>query len=206
MSELSDQFKPLTPGDRVVAVSHTGEDDFVNIFGFGVYQCDDVIGKEAVGAVSALARLHGQPVPKIQLDDGNIVWGPECHIFREWELNELLKADGVKGMSTCDLSEVRAKAPNFLIVKFFVPPDREIQWIPLSVSNDTFRKMESLESLGRDYHLEGELLRLARQVTITFSDNEEDYEIEVVASMSEPYTEALERIVDRAYKRFMATA
>jgi len=206
MNEHGVPFEPLTPGDRVVAVSHTGEDDHIIIFGFGVYQCDDIVGKEAVGPVSVLARLHKQMVPKIQLDDGNIVWGTECHIMREVELQELLKAEGIRGTGVCDLTEVRAKAPNFLVVKFFAPPNREVQWLPMPVSIDTFRKMDALESLGCSFHLEGEYLRLRQQFTITFSNSEEDLDIEIVASMREPYHQAIDRIVERAHQRFMASA
>lgn len=206
MNEPDVDFKPLTPGERVVAVSHTGEDDYIHIFGFGVYQCDDVVGKEAVGPVSVLARAMGHLIPKIILDGGNIVWGSECHIMREVELQQMLGAEGIKGVRNRDLSEVRAKAPNFLVVKFFTPPDRQVQYLPMQVSNDTFRRMEALESLGRDLHLEGEYLRRTQQFTITLSNNEEDLDIEIIASMREPYTEAIDRIVERAHMRFMASA
>lgn len=199
-------LKPLTPGERVVAVSSSGEDDHIHIFGFGIYQGDDVVGKEAVGPVSALARATSRLTPRITLDDGNIVWGSECHIMREEELQEMLSADGIKGVAIRDLSEVRAKAPNFLVVRFFTPPDRNVQYLPMEVSIDTFRRMEALESLGRNLHLEGEYLRGPQQFTITLSNNEEDLDIEIVASMREPYTNAIDRIVERAHKRFMASA
>lgn len=199
-------FKPLNPGERVAAVSHSGEDEYIHIFGFGVYQGDDIVGKEAVGPVSALARAMMHLTPRIALDDGSVVWGSECHILREEELQQMLSADGVKGVKTRDLSEVRAKAPNFLIIKFFLPPDRNVQHLPVEVSIDTFRRMEALESLGRNLHLEGEYLRGPQQFTITLSNNEEDLDIEIVASMREPYHEAIDRIIERAHKRFMASA
>lgn len=207
MSGQGVPYQPLTPGERVVAVSHTGEDDHsIHIFGSGIYQCDGIVGKEAVGPVSALARIHEQSVPKIQLDDGNVIWGTECHIMREDELQQLLKAPGIEGVVTCDLSEVRAKAPSFLIVKFFTPPNRQVQYLPMYVSDDTFRMMEALESIGRNLHLEGEFLRRVNQFTITLSDNQEDLEIEIVTSLEEPYQKALSRIIERAYKRLVANA
>ncbi len=207
MSGQGVPYQPLTPGERVVAVSHTGEDDhLIHIFGSGIYQCEDIVGKEAVGAVSVLARVQKQPAPKIQLDGGNIIWGTECHIMREDEFQQILSSPGLEGMAICDLSEVRAKAPNFLVVKMFIPPNRQVQFLPMQVSNDTFRMMETLESIGRNLHLEGEFLRRVNQFTITLSDNQEDLEIEIVTSLDEPYQEALGRIIERAYKRLVVSA
>lgn len=202
MSEQSAHF-PFNPGDRIVAVSHTDEDGYVYVFGPGLYQGEDIVGKEASGPSSALARFTGLKVPKYVLDDGSTIWGTECHVLRESELSEMLEAPGLKGMKNCSITEIRAMAPNHLVVKFFTPPDRQVHNLPVPASNETCQQMRDLEDLERGLHLEGEFLRIPNQFTITISNDEEDLDIEVVTSMDEVYQHALERLVQRVHKRLL---
>lgn len=58
-------------GDRVGAISHADKDR-VFLFGYGVYA-----GDEAGGPMDQLME-EPWANPKIQLDDGSVVWGCEC--------------------------------------------------------------------------------------------------------------------------------
>lgn len=72
----------VNPGARVGAISHTTPDDKVHFYGWGVY-----VGDETGGPMGAF------PNPKIQLDDGGVVWGCECW----WGAEERVrKAIGVR--------------------------------------------------------------------------------------------------------------
>lgn len=55
------------PGTRVGAIRNIGLNLKAYFFGWGVYQ-----GNEPC------PRLGGHPNPKIQLDNGKVVWGCEC--------------------------------------------------------------------------------------------------------------------------------
>lgn len=196
--------KPITIGDRVGAVRHTDQDGRMHVFGYGVLESAAIVGREAGGSDSALARFEGTLVPRIILDDGRIVWGTECHLAREDELRVFAEETG--RVVPCDIDELRVKAPKYLVIKFFIPPDRQIKNLPVHVSDETFQRMEVLESLGRNLHLEGEYLSRPKQFTITLSDHQEDLEIEIVTSMGEPYEDAIRRIIERAHKRLVACA
>lgn len=200
------ESKPLTTGERVATVQCTDDEGLIHSFGFGLYLCDDIVGEEAVGAMSAISRITQQPVPKIELENGALIWGTECHVFREMEWTQLLNSPGIVGVQLRDIEEVRAKAPKFLVVKFFIPPRRQIQWLPVSVSNETFQQMRVLESLGRSLHLEGEFLSIPKRFTITLSDTKEDLDVEIVTSMGEEYQQATKRIIEHAHSRLVVQA
>ena len=57
-------------GDRIGAI--LSQDEVVNLLGYGVYLGDEVPPPE-VGGFNI-----GLPNPKLQLDNGDIVWGCEC--------------------------------------------------------------------------------------------------------------------------------
>lgn len=62
-------------GDRVIAISHS-EDDKLFIFGAGVYVGDEIPPE------------LGIPNPKIELDNGQVVFGYECWWGSEKEIKK----------------------------------------------------------------------------------------------------------------------
>lgn len=75
-------------GDRVLAISHTDENK-VYIFGRGVYAGREVPDKEL--GVKVFNVLVDFPNPKINLDNGKVVFGCECWWGPEKDLEAKLK-------------------------------------------------------------------------------------------------------------------
>jgi hypothetical protein len=194
---------PLNPGDRVGTVSHIDENRVAHIFGYGVYEGMSAVGKEAVGPISAMARLDKREVPKVVLDGGNIIWGTECWIEREHVLKQLLKDPDISGTEMKDIDEVRVKAPKFLVVKFLVPLHTQAQYLPMSVCNETYQRMEDLERLGQNLRLEGKFIPETKRFILSLFNNKEEEDVEIVSSMGEPYQHAIDRIVERAHTRLI---
>ncbi len=201
---MEDNFVlPLNPGDRVGAVSHIDENRVAHIFGYGVYEGMSSVGKEAVGPISVMARLEKRQVPKVVLDGGNVIWGTECWIEREQDVRQMLVNPDVSGVEMRDIEEVRVKAPKFLVVKFHIPLHPSAQYLPMSVCDETYQRMEDLERLGQNLHLEGEFIPSSKQFTLTIANIKGGKDVEIVSSMGDPYRNAIDRIVERAHMRLM---
>jgi hypothetical protein len=61
---------------RVIAISHS-EGNKVFIFGYGYYVGDEV-PTTAGGFMGEMVKESGITNPKIELDNGKVVWGCEC--------------------------------------------------------------------------------------------------------------------------------
>ena len=57
-------------GERIGAIL-SADEDTVNFLGYGVYVGDEI-------PPDGFAHTIGRPNPKLQLDNGNVVWGQEC--------------------------------------------------------------------------------------------------------------------------------
>jgi len=71
-----------TVGDRVGALLGADEDT-VQLLGYGVYVGEEVPGASAGGTFARLCRVQKMVNPKLQLDNGDVVWGCECWWGRE---------------------------------------------------------------------------------------------------------------------------
>ncbi|RJQ55254.1 MAG: hypothetical protein C4521_02805 [Actinobacteria bacterium] len=77
-------------GDRVLAVAEI-EGNIVFVFGVGVYEGME-IPPPGVGRNLALdLEYELMPTAKIRLDNGEIVWGCECHFGPEQEFREVIR-------------------------------------------------------------------------------------------------------------------
>jgi hypothetical protein len=191
----------IESGDRVLVISHVDEKGCAHVLGLGTFEGLHPIGDEAVGCQAALCRALGRDNPRITLDGGGTVWGAECWFGAEEEVKRILDMAGVQKRVDQDLNSLREAAQKFLVVKFFIPPRRQIEYVPVAVSNETFSKMRTLSALG--LRLEGEPLRTG-QTSIAISSEEEDEEIEIV-NHSDKIPEAVEKVVSEAYNRRSAT-
>jgi hypothetical protein len=71
-------------GSRVVAIAFASPVE-VLVYGHGTYRRDEVPGPAAAGFVCAVCRERGHAVPRLELDNGEVVWGPECFLSSEAE-------------------------------------------------------------------------------------------------------------------------
>jgi hypothetical protein len=60
-------------GARIGAIASSNKDE-VRLFGYGVYEGDEVPPQDVVGPFGIMSR----PNPKLKLDNGDVVWGCEC--------------------------------------------------------------------------------------------------------------------------------
>lgn len=92
------------PGDRV-GVMCGSDGKTVEFFGFGVYVGDEVPPATAGGF------NFGRKNPKLQLDNGKVVWGCESWWGLEAEMKERLAYYVAKGMTIVDvdIDAIRAK-------------------------------------------------------------------------------------------------
>ena len=60
-------------GSRVGAMASATQTE-VTMFGYGVYEGDEVPPSEVIGPFGKMTS----PNPKIKLDSGDVVWGCEC--------------------------------------------------------------------------------------------------------------------------------
>jgi len=96
-------------GTRVGALSHIESEGDVFIYGIGTLLADAVPPADGLGLCVLLAE-RGRPVPAIQLDEGPIVYGPECY-WGELEVYEavLTKArEAGRSITAIDLLYERA--------------------------------------------------------------------------------------------------
>ena len=73
-------------GDKVFAISHTSaEEKIAYTFGWGVYAGMEVPPDDLVGLIS------GGMNPKIDLDNGDVIWGCQCWWCSEKQGKEMLE-------------------------------------------------------------------------------------------------------------------
>jgi len=72
--------------ERIGAILSTGE-NVVTFLGYGVY-VGDSIPDDAVGGMAEMARELGTKNPRLEMDDGSVVYGCECW----WGPEEEMKA------------------------------------------------------------------------------------------------------------------
>jgi hypothetical protein len=69
-------------GERIGAIDYTDK-DAVYFFGYGIYLGDEI-------PPNGFAGMFKRPNPKLQLDDGTIVWGQECWWGSEEKIKEFI--------------------------------------------------------------------------------------------------------------------
>jgi hypothetical protein len=50
----------------------------INLLGYGVYAGEEVPDASAAGTFARICRVQKMVNPKLQLDNGDVVWGCEC--------------------------------------------------------------------------------------------------------------------------------
>jgi hypothetical protein len=91
------------PGIRVGAILGT-KGKTVEFLGYGVY-VGDVEPNDAIGAVADAIKGIGCPNPKIELDNGKVVWGCECWWGPEEDIRR--KLEEYESVEEVDIDEVR---------------------------------------------------------------------------------------------------
>ena len=85
-------------GDRVGAII-SREGGTVNLLGYGEYKGEEIPSEEA-GGMGPIARKLEMENPKIELDNGDVVWGCECWWGDESEVQAMVEdADEVNDIS-----------------------------------------------------------------------------------------------------------
>jgi len=85
-------------GDRVGAILKSG-DGVVTFLGFGEYKGEEV-PPESAGGLAPMVNEMNRTNPKIELDNGDVVWGCECWWGSEDQIQEYLDdADEVNKVS-----------------------------------------------------------------------------------------------------------
>lgn len=92
-------------GDRVGAIYREEFNGPVELFGYGVY-AGDAVPVEAVGWTADIARESGLLIPRIELDNGQVVYGCECWWGPEAIVRERLSGREVRYVS---IAKVRAE-------------------------------------------------------------------------------------------------
>lgn len=90
------------PGDRVGAIL-SGSEEGIKFLGYGTYVGDEV-PEGAAGWMADGLREHAVKNPKIELDNGSIVWGCECWWGAEEAIKQRLEGATVIEV---DINEVR---------------------------------------------------------------------------------------------------
>lgn len=90
MSEEQDSGRPPI-GTRVVTISHSDEEK-IYIFGYGTYVGDEVPPKGTPGPLGDMSDFEA-PIPKIELDDGKIVWACFAHWSGEEDFKRRSEAE-----------------------------------------------------------------------------------------------------------------
>ena len=88
-------------GDRVGAICGRRKDGVVDFYGYGTYAGEHV----PVGAVGFIADAiigTGIKNPRIDLDDGAVVWGCECWWMSEDKAKKLLSSEKVNMVKIAD--------------------------------------------------------------------------------------------------------
>lgn len=76
-------------GDRVGAIQKADINE-VHLYGYGVYQGQELPAKGAFDFFGQDAHELGIKNPKILLDNGNIVWGAQCWWGSEEKIKEAI--------------------------------------------------------------------------------------------------------------------
>lgn len=85
-------------GDRVGAILESKEGT-IKFLGFGEYKGEE-IPPETAGGLAPVVSEMGKVNPKIELDNGDVVWGCECWWGSEDQIQKYLNdADKVKTVS-----------------------------------------------------------------------------------------------------------
>ena len=88
------ESRSMKAGDRVGAVA-SSKDGTVNIFGYGVYEGDEVPPPDIMGPFGPMTGKN----PKILLDSGEVVWGCECW----WGAEEVIR-NKIAGMKISEIT------------------------------------------------------------------------------------------------------
>jgi hypothetical protein len=92
-------------GDRVGAINKA-ENGVVEFFGYGKYVGDE-IPKEAKGFLAKILRKASQTNPKLELDNGKVVYGCECWWGDEVKIKEIL--DNAEQVIEVDIDKIRGR-------------------------------------------------------------------------------------------------
>ena len=94
----------MKKGKRVAAIL-TANEKTVSLLGFGTYVGDEVPDENAVGVLAEALRECSARNPKIELDNGDVVWGCECW----WGDEKIVKAKFAdREIIPVDINKVRA--------------------------------------------------------------------------------------------------
>jgi len=99
------QTKPKQPkvGDRVGAISHEDNDN-VFFYGYGFYRGVETPPRD----VKFMGQSITTPNPKIELENGKVVWGCECWWGTEKQINtHLAKMSKTKTIILVDVEQNR---------------------------------------------------------------------------------------------------
>ena len=83
-----------------VSVILSSNKDSVQLLGFGTYQGEEVPGPE----VKFMGVAVNRPNPKIELDNGTVVWGCECWWGPEPQIKKMI---GTKKVLEANIDEFR---------------------------------------------------------------------------------------------------
>ena len=92
-------------GDRVGAILEADRKS-IKFFGYGTYVGEEV-PEEAVGHLANQLRLRKEPNPKIELDNGGVVYGCECWWDAEEEVRKRLEGYKPEQIIKEDINNVR---------------------------------------------------------------------------------------------------
>ena len=84
---MDSTLKAATIGMRV-GVFHSCTKDTLLLFGYGVYEADEVPPEGIFGPSGPMSTLE-MPLPKLRLDDGLIIWGCEAWWCPEAEVQAM---------------------------------------------------------------------------------------------------------------------
>lgn len=146
-------------GSRVGAFIDARPDGKVRFLGYGTYVGDEV------PPVDIFPK--GAPNPKIQLDNGKVVWGCECFWGEEERLKEYLSK---KTIQEVDVDAIREESKN---LEFPTPPEKAKHGLPEFDKSKVFD--EEVEPLLKGIHALCEKHGMNMAATIHFSTNAEKY-------------------------------
>lgn len=91
-------------GERVGTILGREDDDSISFLGYGVYTKDEV-PQQAVGWIADACKQSNTENPRIELDNGDIVYGCECWWSGEEVVKEMLK--GAKKVNNVNINDIR---------------------------------------------------------------------------------------------------
>ena len=90
-------------GDNVCAILSADKNN-VQVIGYGKYLGDEVPDRHVVGPLPKALHLASAKNPKLQMEDGTIVWGCECWWGDVTSANEFI---GDRNIINVDMEKVR---------------------------------------------------------------------------------------------------